>query len=1027
MGMDSCVTAASFVCNHTSILYTTWDGGMTACGTNDPCDAVLTDGGYNNTYGLLNTTGNCVMGGVASSNCKTMSSANELYTLNNDVTSSSGTCFTISAANVTIDCGGYALKYATSSSAYGIDNSAGYANLSIKNCNISQVSSMQTSAYAVYLAGAVDSTVYNNSIMTNGGGSSGIYLSGSSDKANITDNNITTSGGAGAYGVYIFDSSRANVIHNEIDTSDDGVYVYGNSDYNILENNIFDAVVGDGIDIENSGPSSPTLNNVSSNKFNSGSITSYDLYISSDDTTGGTWLIDQQLNDYYLSMSSLIVQSTNHGQIKWFTSVAEIGSNFSANVSILNNSVIVNSNSISGLNQSSNISLFNFGNRGFTTPIILKNGAQCSAGWCDNFTSLIASTVVFNVTGWSNYSIGEGADKTPPQIAFQGQTPASGIYSSNRSIEINTTISDQGDLAQVKFNWNWTNESIATINLTNIDINFSTTRLTGLNFTANNTQLGLYGNDLLLMMNFENRSALGESSSLIVDLSKYGLNGTYNGNAVINATGKYGTAVNFDGSGDDIAFSSSPTGVNTISFWMNSRQSASGCAIVIAGSDVYNSNSWNWGIWMGNGASPLIAFTAKPGVAQGTPPLSLNTWTHVVLVRNSNGNALFYMNGNMTNNISSGSGNTDGVLRIGTAGTYDYNGLIDEIRIWNRSLSTKEIQQLYYSNLQKYDSSNWSFYNTQIPLNNYTFSADGARDNIKFVKFNTTNFDYYMNKSGLGNGDYLYRLFGRDAVGNTSSTEQRTIDIIAATGNNLPTATLLDPAEGNRTNNRKPMFNWSGADADGDAINYTLNISLKASSTCTDTEKIIENITAMNYTLTSDLKCLYDNGDYYLWSIRPYDGEGYGNWTTPRTLNLSSVISLSLPTSTVQFGPIKYTDSNDTTDNSPPPFIIQNNGNAFTNVTIDATSLWRSVENPNNYYKYKIANATGEEGAFHWFSITGFATMPLTGGGSDKAIVRLNYTDATDSAEIDVYVQVPPDEGSNVRNSTVSLTGSLAE
>jgi hypothetical protein len=619
-------------------------------------------------------------------------------------------------------------------------------------------------------------------------------------------------------------------------------------------------------------------------------------------------------------------------------------------------------------------------------------------------------------------------DRTPPTLTFVNPTPLNNTRTANLSFEINTTIIEPtANLDEAVFNWNGTNESVINVNSTDFNINFSITSLTSLNWTANNTQLGLYGNDLMLMMNFENRSALGESSSLIVDLSKYGLNGTYNGNAVINATGKYGTAVNFDGSGDDIAFSSSPTGVNTISFWMNSRQSASGCAIVIAGSDVYNSNSWNWGIWMGNGASPLIAFTAKPGVAQGTPPLSLNTWTHVVLVRNSNGNALFYMNGNMTNNISSGSGNTDGVLRIGTAGTYDYNGLIDEIRIWNRSLSTKEIQQLYYSNLQKYDSSNWSFYNTQIPLNNYTFSADGARDNIKFVKFNTTNFDYYMNKSGLGNGDYLYRLFGRDAVGNTSSTEQRTIDIIAATGNNLPTATLLDPAEGNRTNNRKPMFNWSGADADGDAINYTLNISLKASSTCTDTEKIIENITAMNYTLTSDLKCLYDNGDYYLWSIRPYDGEGYGNWTTPRTLNLSSVISLSLPTSTVQFGPIKYTDSNDTTDNSPPPFIIQNNGNAFTNVTIDATSLWRSVENPNNYYKYKIANATGEEGAFHWFSITGFATMPLTGGGSDKAIVRLNYTDATDSAEIDVYVQVPPDEGSNVRNSTVSLTGSLAE
>ena len=56
--------------------------------------------------------------------CGTLDTANAVYTLQNDV-NSSGTCFTITADNVTLDCQGYTINYSAggASDTYGV-----YAN-----------------------------------------------------------------------------------------------------------------------------------------------------------------------------------------------------------------------------------------------------------------------------------------------------------------------------------------------------------------------------------------------------------------------------------------------------------------------------------------------------------------------------------------------------------------------------------------------------------------------------------------------------------------------------------------------------------------------------------------------------------------------------------------------------------------------------------------------------------------------------------------------------------------------------------
>jgi predicted phosphohydrolase len=129
----------------------------------------------------------------------------------------------------------------------------------------------------------------------------------------------------------------------------------------------------------------------------------------------------------------------------------------------------------------------------------------------------------------------------------------------------------------------------------------------------------------------------------------------------------------------------------------------------------------------------------------------------------------------------------------------------------------------------------------------------------------------------------------------------------------------------------------------------------------------------------------------------------------------------------VNFTTLGFEDSNDTTDDLPPPFVVQNDGNAYTNVSISATSLWHKAASPTANYQYKADNvtSTGENDSSDISkSILSLTNVPTS---STVFLVYFNYTTASDSAEVDLSVSVPTDEGAGVRNSTITFTGALAE
>lgn len=80
---------------------------------------------------------------------------------------------------------------------------------------------------------------------------------------------------------------------------------------------------------------------------------------------------------------------------------------------------------------------------------------------------------------------------------------------------------------------------------------------------------------------------------------------------------------------------------------------------------------------------------------------------------------LIYKNGVQDPNTASQNGT---VLRgagssaeIGSYYTsaYSFHGKIDEVRIYDRALSSGEIEQRYRSNLNKFDTGEWSFISSQ--------------------------------------------------------------------------------------------------------------------------------------------------------------------------------------------------------------------------------------------------------------------------------------------------------------------------
>jgi hypothetical protein len=426
--------------------------------------------------------------------CNNISFANMYYESQNDITGIIGTCFNITNNSITFDGNGKTITGNGSSTDYGIFVS-GYNNITIKNFgNIPNFSS------SIYLMESNNSVVQNNTIFSNFTGENyGIYAENINENLIYLNNirlNSTKVAFDSSYGIYIEESSGTisgnNISHNNLvviknhfitgirlkgsglestiiefnnitaETTGSGITSYGLSlmgSSNIIRGNKINvsAVSGSsavGVDTIGNGDS------FTSNKVSCSSLTNArgillgnnGLFLNNNVTVTASNAFS--ISDGNINTNTL-AYNNSYGEIRWVKDDLDVVSNltFPGTIAIGNNSAYFNALPNDNINSSANVTLRQNPGQGLSNPTIFKDGVSCG-GNCYNFTPLTAETVVFNVSGFSNYSVGEEDSNTAPNTSLIILNSTLRNNYTNEDLRCYANITDDdGDTVYANYTW----------------------------------------------------------------------------------------------------------------------------------------------------------------------------------------------------------------------------------------------------------------------------------------------------------------------------------------------------------------------------------------------------------------------------------------------------------------------------------------------------------------------------------------------------------------------------------------------
>ena len=168
--------------------------------------------------------------------------------------------------------------------------------------------------------------------------------------------------------------------------------------------------------------------------------------------------------------------------------------------------------------------------------------------------------------------------------------------------------------------------------------------------------------------------------------------------------------------------------------------------------------------------------------------LSANNWYNVVVVYNgSNGNTSFYLNGVLNWSDSRANINLPTeALAIGknpaSVANTIFNGYIDDVLLFNRTLTSAEVSSLKNSQSNKY-------------ANNFTYLALGS---------------------------YTFKGYAVDAAGNRNSTETRTVTLAVADAT-PPSISVTSPENTTYTTSNNITINFTSSDENAVSSRWFFN------------------------------------------------------------------------------------------------------------------------------------------------------------------------------------------------------------
>ena len=184
----------------------------------------------------------------------------------------------------------------------------------------------------------------------------------------------------------------------------------------------------------------------------------------------------------------------------------------------------------------------------------------------------------------------------------------------------------------------------------------------------------------------------GVTGVTALDLSGYGNDGAITG--AVDTTGVVREGLFFSGSGDKIDTGADMigTGADTFCAWINPASLGTSSAGRIID---------NAGIVLATYVSNTLLFSSDDSTVITSPfnSITLNQWQHVCVTRDAAGLATFYINGVQSGTMNRNSGTpvagaNNVIIGNDLASARDFNGGMDEIRIYDRVLSPGEIKTL---------------------------------------------------------------------------------------------------------------------------------------------------------------------------------------------------------------------------------------------------------------------------------------------------------------------------------------------
>jgi len=270
----------------------------------------------------------------------------------------------------------------------------------------------------------------------------------------------------------------------------------------------------------------------------------------------------------------------------------------------------------------------------------------------------------------------------------------------------------------------------------------------------NNNQQGNLSKDNLLLYH------LDEQSGPILDYSGNGLNATQYGGVSYNRSGKIGTALSFDGVNDYL-------GANDISSFTNQ----------LSFGGWFKRGSATWQYLFGQSGKYYLLLDANPNyiycdvsnatTTQQTTAVPFNTndgnWHQVFCIYNSS-NIILYVDGNrygttpsLTGNVATGN-KPVGIGALSSGSGNFFNGSIDEVAIWNRSLTSNEIKDLYRRGISKLNLSINGCEDSNCTNSNWTSVIGKSPQNISITNKRYFQYKLYFETTNSTLSPEVYSL-----------------------------------------------------------------------------------------------------------------------------------------------------------------------------------------------------------------------------------------------------------------------------